>query len=136
MPVLRQSGAIPRPILVVDDDVHVRALIAVALGDAGYAVVTAQDGAEALQRVAQHAPQLIVLDVNLPRMDAKSFLGLYRLCAGPQVPVVLCTAAGRERDVADLGGDAFVGKPFDLDDLVATVTRLLEPSRHATRFVA
>ena len=122
-----------RPVLVVDDDAQVRALLTLALTDEGYGVVTAPDGKVALERVAQHQPQLIVLDVNMPEMDGRAFLARYRLRPGAHAPVVLTTAGANKAEVADLEADAFLGKPFDLDDVGRTVAALLAPGPDARR---
>ena len=122
-----------QPVLVVDDDAQVRALLTLALTDEGYGVVTAPNGKVALERVAQHRPRLIVLDVNMPEMDGRAFPALYRLRPGAHAPVVLTTAGANKAEVADLAADAFIGKPFDLDDVAQTVGALLTLDRRARR---
>ena len=112
---------------MVDDDAQVRALLTLALTDEGFPVVTAPNGKVALERVEEHQPQLIVLDLHMPEMDGRTFLALYRLGRGPQVPVLLTTAGSNASEVADMGADAFIAKPFDLDDVGRTVRGLLVP---------
>ena len=109
-------------ILVVDDDDGVRELISSALGDEGYDVTAAADGAEALAAVRRQAPRLILLDVRMPVMDGRAFAQAYHGMPGPHAPIVVCTAAldGPEAARA-IGAEGFLGKPFLLDELLEAV---------------
>jgi CheY-like chemotaxis protein len=113
-----------RPILVVDDDPAIRELIEQALGDEGYAVLTAEHGAAALQIVASTTPAVILLDMRMPVMDGWTFARQYRAAYQPAAPIVVCTAArdAGER-AAQIGADGTLPKPFKLDDLLDTVER-------------
>jgi two-component system, OmpR family, KDP operon response regulator KdpE len=71
------------PILVVDDDAAIQEFISLALREEDYPVITATDGAEALTITAQHRPQLILLDIQMPRMDGRAFVEAYRQTLGP-----------------------------------------------------
>ena len=125
--------SVPRParVLVVDDTANVRALIQVNLELEGIEVHLATDGQEALDMVAEVAPDLITMDVMMPRLDglaAASRLKAARATAG--IPIVMVTARAQAADRQagqDAGVDAYVTKPFDPDELVATVLRLLPP---------
>ncbi|MGY1814791.1 response regulator [Blastococcus sp. SYSU D00820] len=114
-----------RTALVVDDDEMVTALVRAGLEEAGMTVVTAADGHEALARLAEAVPDVIVSDVNMPGMDG--FALVSRLRAEPatrRVPLLfLSSRTGREDVLAGLrlGADDYVRKPFDLDELVGRV---------------
>ena len=125
-----------RPVLVVDDDVAIRRVVAAALADEGYAVVQAADGNAALAAVRAAPPCLILLDLRMPGMDGWEFARRYRALPpppGPPAPLVCVTAAvDAAAWGAQVGAAATVGKPFDLDDLVAVVARhALPPARRA-----
>jgi CheY-like chemotaxis protein len=118
-------------VLVVDDTANVRALIQVNLELEGIEVHLATDGQEALDRVAEVDPDLITMDVMMPRLDglaAAARLKASQATAG--IPIVMVTARAQAADRQageDAGVDAYVTKPFDPDHLVATVLRLLPP---------
>ena len=115
-------------VLVVDDSAAIRALIVVNLELEGYDVRTAVDGLQALDVVREWRPDVITLDVVMPRLDG--FETLERLRGDPgtaEIPVVVVTgraqAADRARGEA-LGADAYVSKPFEPAELVSVVGRL------------
>lgn len=115
-----------RPVLVVDDDDSIREFVSVALTDEGYEVLTAEDGAAALETVQRRQPGVILLDMRMPVMDGWEFARAYRAFPDPHVPIVVVTAA---RDAADraaqIQADGYLAKPFDLDDLLAIVERFV-----------
>jgi two-component system chemotaxis response regulator CheY len=121
-------------ILVVDDDDQLRVVLAEALVDEGYDVITATNGREALDYVRQHARllNLVVLDLMMPIMDGPTFL---RECGDllwwSGVPVVVLSAAHRVQNLAvDLGPNvrAALAKPFDLAVVLALIARLTSQS--------
>ncbi len=119
-------------ILVVDDDVELVGLLRFALAGAGYEVVTAFDGEQALQRFREHAPELVVLDVNLPLLDG--FAVLERLRRHSEVPVMMLTVRSAEEDEVhglDLGADDYLKKPFSPRALLARVRSLLRRGTEA-----
>jgi two-component system response regulator MprA len=126
----RSLGLQPPPgrVLVVDDDTDIRALVAGALLDEGYEVTTAPDGLAALERVRDYVPDVILLDMNMPRMNGWEFADAYRARPGPHAPIIVFTAGSsavtcaREVRAADA-----LGKPFDLDDLSALVRHYTAP---------
>jgi two-component system, OmpR family, response regulator len=119
----------PSPILVVDDDPHIRDVICFALGKAGYATAVARDGAEALVRAAAERPRLIVLDVGLPEMDGLAVCRELRKTS--EVPILFLSARDEEIDRVlglEIGGDDYVTKPFSPRELVARVGIILRRS--------
>lgn len=111
-------------LLVVVDDAGIRDLITMALEDEGYAVSSASNGCEALHRINEQRPALVLLDLQMPVMSGWEVLQRVR-DSHIDVPVVFMTAGYRAREEAErLGTDGYLAKPFDLDDLIRTVTRL------------
>jgi len=132
--VLRPSTVVPAAsanpagrgsVLVVDDDEMIVGLVGHALAAAGYRVVTAATGSEALARVAEALPDLIVSDVNMPDMDG--FTLVQRLREDPRLrsmPLLFLTSRAEASDVVtgmNLGADDYLFKPFDIGELVARV---------------
>jgi len=115
-------------ILVVDDERHIVRLIQVNLERAGYQVATAFDGKEALKRVEEAKPDLIVLDVMMPYMDG--FEVQKRLQADPNtrnIPVIMLTAKSQDADVFRgwaSGVSAYLTKPFNPLELLTFVKRI------------
>jgi DNA-binding response OmpR family regulator len=116
-------------ILVVDDDAELRGLVAFALRQAGYFALEAPDGEVALELFARERPALVVLDVNMPRLDG--FEVLRRIRTGelaPRTPVLMLTVRTGEEDQVrglDLGADDYLGKPFSPRTLLARIRALL-----------
>jgi two-component system OmpR family response regulator len=114
-------------LVVVDDEPHIRELLATSLRFAGFEVHAAGDGREALRLARQVGPDLLVLDVMLPDMDG--FTVTRRLREnGQHVPVLFLTARDETADkVAGLtvGGDDYVTKPFSLEEVVARIRAVL-----------
>jgi len=97
-----------------------------ALSDHGYQVATAPDGAVALEMMAGFQPDLVLLDMRMPAMDGWSFSSAYRKTRSPRVPIVVLTAArDAGASAAEIQADGFLAKPFELQDLLALVERLL-----------
>ena len=114
-------------ILIVDDDVELSGLLRFALHTAGYDISTAFDGEQALARLRERAPDLVILDVNLPLLDGFEVLDRLRR-GGSRVPVMLLTVRTTEEDEIrglDLGADDFLRKPFSPRTLLARVRSLL-----------
>lgn len=116
----------PRTILVVDDDPHIRQLLVFALGKAGLDAVEAADGEAALDAVEAHCPDLVVLDINMPRMDGLEVCR--RLRATRDTPILFLSSRDDEIDRVlgiELGADDYVVKPFSPREVVARVQAIL-----------
>ncbi len=119
-------------ILVVDDEPEAVELVEFNLKQAGYAVSTAADGAEALKKARSQTPDLIVLDVMLPEMDGFEICKALRLDgATAKVPVIMLTAKAAEIDRVlglELGADDYLTKPFSPRELLLRVKKILARS--------
>jgi CheY-like chemotaxis protein len=121
-----------KQILVVDDDPTIRELVSEVLAAVGYRVREAQDGLEAMDRLADGCPDLIITDVNMPVIDGGTLVGIMRAREDTKhAPVLGITALTDLRRANDAYFTHVIHKPFDIDDLVRTVDRLLEQSPHA-----
>ncbi len=115
-------------VLVVDDDADIRTVIGQTLSDEGMLVGTASDGPEALQRVDEALPSLIILDITLPVLDGYQVAEQLRQRFG-ELPILAITADGRAAEKARrVGAFAYLRKPFELEELVALVKRGLSES--------
>lgn len=116
---------------MVDDDAAVRDSLRRTLTFEGYQVLTAADGAEALRLVAEHAPEAILLDLQMPVLDGMETCRRLR-AAGDDTPVLMLTARDGTRDRVtglDAGADDYLSKPFALEELLARLRALLRRSR-------
>ena len=116
----------PRTILIVDDDPHIRQLLVFALAKAGLDTIEAEDGEAALAIAAAHAPDLIVLDITMPRMDGIE--ACRRLRAAGDVPILFLSSRDDEIDRIlgiELGADDYVTKPFSPREVVARIMAIL-----------
>ncbi len=120
-----RAGLGRHPVLVVDDDRDIRETLQELIEDEGYDVLTARHGAEALEKLRERRPGLIVLDLFMPVMDGAEFRR--RQLADPalaQVPVVVISAAaGLDERVAAMRAEDHFEKPIRLDDLLAAIAR-------------
>jgi two-component system KDP operon response regulator KdpE len=115
-----------RRVLVVDDEPHLLNAIQLYLEDEGFLVLTALDGKQALTRVREQLPDVVVLDVNMPRMDG--FETLREIRKVSNIPVIMLTVKGDEADKINglrLGADDYVTKPFSQRELVERVRAVL-----------
>jgi len=116
-------------VLVIEDSVTQREMIANLLRDSGLTVIEAIDGVEALDKIQDTPPDLVILDIVMPRMNGYEVCR--RLKADPKmqgVPVVMCSSKGEEFDRywgMKQGADAYVAKPFQPTELVGTVKQML-----------
>jgi two-component system alkaline phosphatase synthesis response regulator PhoP/two-component system response regulator VicR len=120
---------VAQTILVVDDDPGVVRVVEVNLVQAGYQVRTAGNGEEALASIAREPPDLVILDVMMPRLDG--FEALKRLKADPataRIPVVMLTARAQDDDVFEgygTGAQWYLTKPFEPEELRTVVRHVL-----------
>ncbi|MBC9034321.1 response regulator transcription factor [Sphingomonas sp. JC676] len=116
----------PRTILVVDDDPHIRQLLLFALDKAGLDTIEAEDGEAALALAERHHPDLVILDINMPRMDGLEVCR--RLRAAGETPILFLSSRDDEIDRVlgiELGADDYVVKPFSPREVVARSMAIL-----------
>lgn len=124
--------SMPRTVLIADDDPHIRQVLVFAFGKAGMDVIEAGDGAEALALAGKHAPDLVILDINMPRMDGLEVCR--RLRADSEVPILFLSSRDEEFDRVlgiELGADDYVVKPFSPREVVARSNAILRRSQGA-----
>ncbi|MCW3838265.1 response regulator transcription factor [Sphingomonas canadensis] len=124
-------AAMNRRILVVDDDPHIRDLLAFALGKAGMTASQAADGEEALAAIAIDPPDLMVLDINMPRLDGLELCRRLRAGGGPHANLPILFLSSRDDEVdrivgIEIGADDYVCKPFSPREVVARVGAILK----------
>lgn len=114
-------------VLVVDDDSGIRDVLADALDLEGYEVILASNGREALARVDETTPALIVLDIMMPGMDGFAVAAdLERRAMRPGVPILVLTADGRAAEkAARMGAEGYIQKPFAVSALLQEVARIV-----------
>ena len=118
-------------LLVVEDEPNILELLAASLRYAGFEVITAAAGGEAVQAAGRHRPDLIVLAVMLPDMDGFDVVRRLR-GGGTRIPVVFLTARDAMEDKVrglTLGGDDYVTKPFSLEEVIARIRAVLRRTR-------
>jgi DNA-binding response OmpR family regulator len=120
---------VPR-VLIVDDDKVIQQLLEVNLELEGYEVAKASNGEEALAMVHDFAPDLVLLDVMMPKLDGREVCR--RIKSDPAtggIPVIFLSARAQDMDVTsglELGASAYITKPFDPVDLLETVSKVLD----------
>jgi len=126
----RKGGAMDgTTILVAEDNAFIRTLVKAALGPLGCEIVEAVDGEDALSAVSQHNPDIILLDVVMPKLNGFDVLEILRGDKyGLTCPIVMLTTSASQADMehgARSGATAYLVKPFDKDELRDTVASLL-----------
>jgi two-component system, chemotaxis family, chemotaxis protein CheY len=117
-------------ILVVDDDDTILLSVAELLELEGFTVATASNGSEALELTRAQQPELVLLDMRMPVLDGWAYARALTEQGLPRPKIVIMTAAHDARRWADeIGADAYVPKPFEADQLIATVTEIVGPKR-------
>lgn len=119
----------PRKILVVDDTHNVQMMLKDFLHSQDYQVLTAYDGREALDVVKEENPDMILLDIMMPRMDGYQFITHLRKESG--IPVIMITAKQQEEDVVhgfELGADDYITKPFRMRELLMRIRAVMRRS--------
>lgn len=119
----------PKQVLIVDDEPNIVLSVEFLMKREGYEVVTAADGQEALDILADERPDLVILDVMMPRKNGFEVCAEVRADAQlADIPILMLTAKGREAEIKkglSLGADAYITKPFSTHELVARVNELL-----------
>lgn len=118
-----------KTILVVDDKLNMRAMVRDYLTEENFRVIVAENGQQALYTARQEKPDLILLDIMMPKMDGYEFLRTYR--KEENTPIILLTARLEETDKVlglELGADDYITKPFGMRELVARIRAVLRRS--------
>ncbi|MCX5753384.1 MAG: response regulator [Candidatus Krumholzibacteria bacterium] len=116
-------------VLVVDDEVNITQILEFSIGAEGFEVITAQNGEEAIEKARREQPDLIILDVMMPKIDGYEACRILK--ANPltrSIPVVLLTAKGRDIDKRlgmEVGATDYIVKPFSPNRLVERINQLL-----------
>lgn len=125
----KESDMAKKRILVVDDEHELVKALEIRLGAAGYDILTAYDGQEGLSRAQKEKPDLIVLDLMLPRMDGYKVCGLLKADAKyNKIPIIMLTARTQESDKKlseEVGADVYITKPFEWQTLLSKIKELL-----------
>ena len=118
-----------KTILIVDDSSSMRQVVGITLKQAGYELIEASDGKDALSKLGGQKIHLVISDVNMPNMDGITFVREMKKTAAYRfVPVVMLTTEGtdeKKKAGQDAGAKAWVVKPFQPQQLLAVVTKLL-----------
>jgi two-component system response regulator MprA len=127
-PLAGQASQAHRRVLVVDDDVHSREAVARLLADEGYDTAVAADGEEATTLLGPWRPDLVLTDLNMPRLDGRGLLQRVR-SALPGTPVIVVSARGPAEGAGDsleaMGAASVLAKPVRVDELLARVKDLI-----------
>jgi CheY-like chemotaxis protein len=124
MPKFHDGGGV----LVVEDDADYRAIVCDVLADAGYEVRSAADGREALERVTEGMPELILTDLRMPHMDGVEFIAAFRQSHGAACAIVLISGEVGPAFAEEIGADGYLQKPVALIDLLSVVARYVGPA--------
>lgn len=121
-------GRVAKRVLIADDEVTVCQLIGLTLENAGYATASAYDGLEALDKVNEWKPDLLILDIMMPRLDGWNVVAeLRRQPETADLPVIVLTALGQTDAIVNsltYGADMHLTKPFKPEEIVSLVNRL------------
>ena len=131
------SRAEPTRVLTVEDDAAIRRMVVRILEDAGYVVDEADDAFSAMELLGAQRPDIILMDVRLPRIDGFDLLA--RIRRASDVPIIMLTGRGREEERIRglrLGADDYVLKPFSHGELVARIESVLRRARPSGRHAA
>ncbi|MFB2580535.1 response regulator [Herbiconiux sp. P15] len=120
-------------LLIADDDPQILRALRITLGSQGYEVVTAADGAEAIRVAAEQSPDLLMLDLGMPRLDGIEVIEAVRGWSTVPILVVSGRSGSADKvDALDAGADDYVTKPFAMDELLARIRALTRRRTPAT----
>ena len=129
---MTELGSLGTSVLVVDDEPQVVWVLQFSLEAEGYTTFAARDGLQAMNAIAEHHPNLMVLDIMMPTMDGWSVLEeMMQLPREERPRVIVVSAMANLRDrakAAEMGADAFMPKPFNVDDLLGVMHNLEQAS--------
>jgi DNA-binding response OmpR family regulator len=129
---MTELGSLGTSVLVVDDEPQVVWVLQFSLEAEGYTTFAARDGLQAMSAIAEHHPKLMVLDIMMPSMDGWSVLEeMMQLPREERPRVIVVSAMSNLRDrakAAEMGADAFMPKPFNVDDLLDVMHDLEQAS--------
>ncbi|MBW1802954.1 MAG: response regulator [Deltaproteobacteria bacterium] len=120
-----------KKVLIIDDDAKLRRLLEEYLGSYDFQVLTLEDGTDALNTIKAQSPDMVILDIMMPKMDGLEVLKVIR--AGHKVPVIMLTARGEDADRIvglELGADDYLPKPFNPRELLARMKAVWRRSLH------
>ena len=126
-----QPAGVPaaRIVVIAEDDPDVTRIVDAQMRAAGYTAIMAFDGEQALAAARAHAPDVLVLDLMMPKLNGFEVLAQLRERPGPGPRIIVLSARGREQDVLrafELGADDYMTKPFNPQELMARIARLLK----------
>jgi DNA-binding response OmpR family regulator len=117
-------------VLIVDDEADIVDMLQLRLDASGYQTIVARDGAEGYQKAKTEKPDILILDLMLPKMDGYKVCGLLKKDARyARVPIIMFTARTQETDKKiglEVGADAYLAKPVDVAELLAKIKELLK----------
>ena len=125
---MRERVGVRKIVLVIDDDRGIQEVLQVALEAEDYEVIVAEDGLMALEKLATVHPDLILLDLMMPRMDGYTFAkALQQSGLRSSIPLIVLTADAQAKEkAAQVGADDYVEKPFDLINLLEKMAQFVE----------
>ncbi|GIV98447.1 MAG: hypothetical protein KatS3mg057_3104 [Herpetosiphonaceae bacterium] len=119
-----------KTVLIVDDELAIADMLAVMLEDEGYHVMTAENGREALIRLAQVRPDVVLCDVMMPLLDGRELCKAMQSSADYQsIPIIMMSAASAWQAGTDCRYAAFLSKPFDLNEVLSVIEQLIGPPK-------
>ncbi|MFA5779212.1 MAG: response regulator [Elusimicrobiota bacterium] len=119
-----------KKILIADDEDEIRNLLAMAITSRGYEVITCADGGEALEKIKEAVPDLLILDVMMPVIDGlhlcHQIVFESEIYPTPKIILLTCRKEDRDKEMgANIGADLYLTKPFSLDDIMDRVKELI-----------